>query len=700
DDYSELINHVSEEFCPHVGCFFGKGDGGHGPTYKETVVANERDKSNLFKWSRVEDFYKEIEKYSDRFPVWNDELYLENHRGCFSNWAEVKRHNRKYENAIISYETLALMTSLSNPSYKYPMDRFDKLWKTTLVNQFHDILPGSSNIEVYDDCWEDWLMQDEILDKICADIGNSLGKDNSSDNNSNNNKNTNTNVKEIFLYNTVPWERKSRIFIPTTIFDKIPKLDKNGKPNYAKIQLLSDKINESNESNEYICQPISAESENTIDQMPAGWWTVVDLEGLSNNPAKITILDDIKSLELEKNSSFEISKDSISNDDISVKIDPTTGAMLELINNSVNDGKNLLKGNTSNLTFGFLDRSLIYPAWNLKRKYWKYPRKFSNNNPDIEISDNGPIFATIVINRITRKSPITQKITLFKDRSEVFLDYLADWKKKDFMLKVNYDTATEAEISTADMVYCAIERKTQPETPNDQARYEKFCHKYFDLSTPDKKWGIAMLNEGKYAFDTMGEKGNMRLTMLRSCRETFPEYHSWLKKERKYNKEEFGHKHSKYSGLGPFKCRYALLPHNGGALLNTDGSPNPIVKRRGDEFNMPVLVIPTNDIKVDGELNKGQSFLEILTPNVFLGTLKLNEWDKTGSIIARFVEGSGIPAQAEIKINPQITEKIIEIKAVDLLEREIENKFKWNKDTGILSFDMGKFEICTFELIM
>ncbi|MCP4761481.1 MAG: hypothetical protein GY870_06845, partial [archaeon] len=47
DDYSELINHVSEEFCPHVGCFFGKGDGGHGPTYKETVVANERDKSNL-----------------------------------------------------------------------------------------------------------------------------------------------------------------------------------------------------------------------------------------------------------------------------------------------------------------------------------------------------------------------------------------------------------------------------------------------------------------------------------------------------------------------------------------------------------------------------------------------------------------------------------------------------------------------------
>ena len=77
----------------------------------------------------------------------------------------------------------------------------------------------------------------------------------------------------------------------------------------------------------------------------------------------------------------------------------------------------------------------------------------------------------------------------------------------------------------------------------------------------------------------------------------------------------------------------------------------------------------------------------------------MNEWNKTGTIIVRFFEGSGLSVAAKIKFNSELAERISSIRAVDLLEREIKYKYEWNKDMGVLSFNIGKFEICTFEIV-
>ena len=76
----------------------------------------------------------------------------------------------------------------------------------------------------------------------------------------------------------------------------------------------------------------------------------------------------------------------------------------------------------------------------------------------------------------------------------------------------------------------------------------------------------------------------------------------------------------------------------------------------------------------------------------------MNEWDKKDTIIVRFFEGSGVPSTAQIKFNELLSKKISTIKVVDLLEREIKYKYDWNKKSGILTFNIDKFEICTFEL--
>ncbi len=66
-DYSDDIDEELDldTTIPYIGCFFGKGDGGHGPTYQEVVQANGLAKQNdMFKWSRVGDFYRAIEMES------------------------------------------------------------------------------------------------------------------------------------------------------------------------------------------------------------------------------------------------------------------------------------------------------------------------------------------------------------------------------------------------------------------------------------------------------------------------------------------------------------------------------------------------------------------------------------------------------------------------------------------------------------
>ena len=688
-DYSKLKDHIKkDEICPHVGFFFGQSDGGHGPTHKEVAEANKLAKLNWFQWSSVEKFFNALEQYSKHFPIWNDELYLEFHRGVFSNHAEVKRYNRKFENLLTSLESLMVFIDFYFPEYEYPKKDLEDLWKTTLKNQFHDILPGSSIPEVYDDCWEDWKSQERIIDKHINHIGNILSKKSKDL--------PDPSTAEFLIYNPLSWERNSRVFIPITVFQEKTELSDKEKTPYAKL-ILNNKADD-----EYICQPISADPEEAIDPLPAGWWTVLTLAPISIQKARIKLLDKKEQNAIKNRKKIEniqISQNSLSNDIIEIKINEETGSIISLFGKNINEEQNLLNGEESNLTFCYRDRVPIqYHAWNLTPEYWNHQLPFSNEkNVRISIAEQGPIFSILKIRKSIGPSTVTQKISLFKECSEVFLEYLSDWNQKDAMVKIKYTPNTNSTEVIADEMSCAISSKIHPETPCDAARFEKICHKYFDLSTADRKWGIAILNEGKYAFDVTD--GKISLTLLRACRypESAPE--AWVNKERELNEGKYGHKVPKYSGIGPFSCRYALFPHKGGALQNSDGSPNIIVKKKAEEFNKPNLIIPigANSALIDDIPNNDPLF-SISPKNVMLSALKYNEWDKNNDIIIRLQEYSGYSCKVLLKFKKTFARNISKIKAVDLIEREEERDFLWDNVNGELSFTMGKFELSTFKL--
>jgi len=156
---------------------YGYGDGGGGPTSE--MIENIRFMADFpatprIKTSRVIDYFKKLETVSDNLPVWNGELYLEYHRGTYTTQAKNKRANRKSETLLHNAEFLATYASLIDANYKYPKSELKTTWELVCLNQFHDIIPGSSIGPVYEESLAQYHEINQIGNKICDDALNIL----------------------------------------------------------------------------------------------------------------------------------------------------------------------------------------------------------------------------------------------------------------------------------------------------------------------------------------------------------------------------------------------------------------------------------------------------------------------------------------------------------------------------------------------
>ncbi len=698
DDYSKLTEHIDrDQFVPHIGFFEGKGDGGHGPTHQEVaemdeyVNADDEVAMNIH-WSKAQSFFKDVAQCRSNLPVWNDEMYLEYHRGCFSVHSETKRHNRGLENLLLTTEKIASLTSILDSEYDYPFEKIRDVWKDVLLNQFHDVLPGSSCPEVYDDTYIIWQRSYGILNGIISDCITRFG----------NGSNSESSAKHVIsIYNPLPWERKERVFIPLTEIEGDITLDEDGKPPYATLELEDDLSLET-----ITCQPVAADFKDNMMNRSAGWWCVLLVPPLGVIKAKLKLSECVESplfIKKQKNALMN-------NGTIGVSVSLENGAIEEIKAGYLNNGNNLVQGKENFLIEGYHDKAKSYPAWNIQEEYWKYPKNYPQSKDlSISVEDEGPVFITLAIEKTLHspneenspKSKVVQKVRLFKDDPRIYCLWASDWNEKDTMLKIGMNTNTQAENVTVDEQYCALDMSTLPETPADKARYEKIMHKYADISTPDRTWGMALLNEGKYAFDASA--GLLRLTLHRAPEYPNPPGESWLNIEREVNKEENGNEVPSHSGLGPISCRFAYLFHEGGSLLDAEGKPNNAVKKAAEEFNNPMVVKSlSGQDSSKKDMNNSISFPDInlyLPDNVELTAIKRKEWDDSNSLILRFVETCGLEGtNANVLLPEFLGEKIKNIVPVDLLERKIDEKLEWNKEDYQLNFDIGKFEIKSFEL--
>ena len=136
---------------------FGYGDGGGGPTpdMLETL-RRARDLQGLPRTTITtsDEFFTALEADARDLPAILGELYFEYHRGTYTSQAAVKLGNAQGERALHDAEFLAAV-AMREAGAAYPAERLDELWKLLLLNQFHDILPGSSIGLVYEDAARD-----------------------------------------------------------------------------------------------------------------------------------------------------------------------------------------------------------------------------------------------------------------------------------------------------------------------------------------------------------------------------------------------------------------------------------------------------------------------------------------------------------------------------------------------------------------
>jgi alpha-mannosidase len=150
---------------------FGWGDGGGGPTRE--MVAAARRTADLEGSPRVtlgspKQFFEAAQAEYPDPPVWSGELYLELHRGVYTSQLRTKQGNRRNESLLRQAELWAATAAL-RAGHPYPRAELDEAWRTVLLLQFHDILPGSSIAWVHREAERRHAEVTAVLERVVDD---------------------------------------------------------------------------------------------------------------------------------------------------------------------------------------------------------------------------------------------------------------------------------------------------------------------------------------------------------------------------------------------------------------------------------------------------------------------------------------------------------------------------------------------------
>lgn len=150
---------------------FGYGDGGGGPTEGLIQTAKAYDAMPgmpRVTMSTIRETFEAIEQTADDLPIWNGEHYMEGHRGTLTSQGWIKRANRRAEMALHEAEALSAMAGLTPD--------LTEAWELLCLNQFHDILTGTSIREVFEDAERDYDRIFALVREVTEAAAQTLGQ--------------------------------------------------------------------------------------------------------------------------------------------------------------------------------------------------------------------------------------------------------------------------------------------------------------------------------------------------------------------------------------------------------------------------------------------------------------------------------------------------------------------------------------------
>uniref|UniRef100_A0A671UPQ0 alpha-mannosidase n=1 Tax=Sparus aurata TaxID=8175 RepID=A0A671UPQ0_SPAAU len=184
----------------HSAVLFGFGDGGGGPTQlmlDRLERVQDTDGLPKVQASTPDKLFSQLRADSALLCTWTGELFLELHNGTYTTQAQIKRGNRRCETLLHDIEIAGSLALCRDGTFQYPAEQLQKLWRLLLLNQFHDVIPGSCIEMVVEDAlryYED-IQSDgaKLLKEACGALGS---KGNAAG-----------------VFNSLPWERQEVIQI-------------------------------------------------------------------------------------------------------------------------------------------------------------------------------------------------------------------------------------------------------------------------------------------------------------------------------------------------------------------------------------------------------------------------------------------------------------------------------------------------------
>ncbi|YAF97667.1 MAG: alpha-mannosidase [Nodularia sp. CChRGM 3473] len=589
----------------------GVGDHGGGPTRDMLETARRWQKSPLFpdlEFTTAEKYLQRIKTHSTPLPTWNDELYLEFHRGCYTTHADQKRWNRLCENLLYQAELFATLASISC-GVSYPQTAIEAAWKQVLFNQFHDILPGSSITQVYTDALPQWQQVEQVGTKILQESLLAIASHAILP------SPPHPQAQPIFVFNALNWQRSEVVEI---VF---PDLELEQSFDW---QICDLDGNEIQTQGKFL----------GTRHKPTGDTPIMSVSFLANDiPAcgyRVFWLCPCKPVCPDNQQIKE--QYVLENEYLRVTVDQLTGDLSSIFD-KINQ-REVLKG-LGNQLQAFQDSGQYWDAWNIDPNYAQNPLPPAKLSL-ISYLEQGELRSRVRVVRTIGKSEFLQDYILEKASAVLKIQTTVDWQENQVLVKAAFPLNVEADFATYEIPCGAIRRPTKPQTPAEQAKWEVPALRWADLTgeTNTGIYGVSLLNDCKYGYDSQPHQ--LRLTLLRSP--------NWPNPEADRGLHEF---------------TYTLYPHAG-------SWESAQTVRRGYELNIPLQVI-VNPLTTQNSVHshlKSVSFLDLGAENLILMACKPAE-DNPKQLILRCYECHG--ATAELSLHSDLGMKLGD--TVDLLER-------------------------------
>ena len=506
---------------------FGYGDGGGGPT-REMLETSKRMEKGIRGIPKVRqefagNYFEELEERVEgnkSLPVWEGELYFEYHRGTYTSMGRNKRSNRRCEQLLMDAELLEVLTGTSEK------EEMDKIWRTVLLNQFHDILPGSSIAEVYEVTKKEYAEIESRLAEMIAEKLNLLmdgGQD------------------KISVFNTLGFDRNDVVSL--------------GDCHAAALTDESGKI--------YPVQETAQGAVAYITDIPA------------KGGKTLQLLDTVK----KEASRIQITENGIETPFYRISIDEN--GLFTSIHDKECDREVLKAGEKGNLLRMYEDKPMHYDCWDIdmyySEKYWD-----AEKADKIQWIEEGPVRATLEIQRTISNSVIKQEIHFYADSRRIDFSTWVDWKEHQHLLKVHFPVNIHSDEATFEVQFGNLKRKIHGNTSWDEARFESCGQKWMDIS--EGHYGVSLLNDCKYGYSA--KDSNIALTLIKS-----------------------GIEPNKTADQEEHVFTYALYPHK--EMWSAAGTVQEAYK-----LNQPAYA-------TKGELkNTGKSFISTDKDNIIIETVK------------------------------------------------------------------------------